>query len=359
MTVEVPEQDTNIDTPETMAAMSDEDFLKFFEEQSRAEVSNTVETEDTEPVLTDTPTDTSPPPDSEVQGQSKEVQDSNIPENTSEQQVNYEDFYKTLTTPFKANGRDFQVTDPQDMITLMQKGADYVKKMTEIKPLRRMGKLLEDNQISEDDIAFLLDLKAKKPEAIAKLVKESEVDIYGLDSIQTDSYTPQPIVVNEVDSMLQNTLDDLQATSATFTQTLHVVGNQWDDSSRQVISQNPELLRILDRQVADGTFNKIDNVLQYERAMGRLTGVSDIQAYVEIERRMGIGHQAMQPQPTPSPTQQAQSQAVAQQQQQQEQKRKQAAAAPRQTHAQTSQPSINVAAMSDDEFMKFMAAQGL
>ena len=352
MTVEVPEQDTNIDTPETMAAMSDEDFLKFFEEQSRAEVSNTVETEDTEPVLTDTPTDTSPHVDSEVQ-------DSNIPENTSEQQVNYEDFYKTLTTPFKANGRDFQVTDPQDMITLMQKGADYVKKMTEIKPLRRMGKLLEDNQISEDDIAFLLDLKAKKPEAIAKLVKESEVDIYGLDSIQTDSYTPQPIVVNEVDSMLQNTLDDLQATSATFTQTLHVVGNQWDDSSRQVISQNPELLRILDRQVADGTFNKIDNVLQYERAMGRLTGVSDIQAYVEIERRMGIGHQAMQPQPTPSPTQQAQSQAVAQQQQQQEQKRKQAAAAPRQTQTQNSQTSINVAAMSDDEFMKFMAAQGL
>lgn len=358
MTVEVPEQDTNIDTPETMAAMSDEDFLKFFEEQSRAEVSNTVETEVTEPVLTDTPTDTSPPPDSEVQGQSEEVQDSSIPENTSEQQVNYEDFYKTLTTPFKANGRDFQVTDPQDMITLMQKGADYVKKMTEIKPLRRMGKLLEDNQISEDDIAFLLDLKAKKPEAIAKLVKESEVDIYGLDSIQTDSYTPQPIVVNEVDSMLQNTLDDLQATSATFTQTLQVVGNQWDDSSRQTISQNPELLRILDRQVADGTFNKIDNVLQYERAMGRLTGVSDIQAYVEIERRMGIGHQAVQPQPTSSPTQQVQSQAVAQQQQQ-EQKRKQAAAAPRQTQTQTSQTSINVAAMSDDEFMKFMAAQGL
>lgn len=358
MTVEVPEQDTNIDTPETMAAMSDEDFLKFFEEQSRAEVSNTVETEVTEPALTDTPTDTSPHVDSEVQEPSEEVQDSNVPENTSEQQVNYEDFYKTLTTPFKANGRDFQVTDPQDMITLMQKGADYVRKMTEIKPLRRMGKLLEDNQISEDDIAFLLDLKAKKPEAIAKLVKESEVDIYGLDSIQTDSYTPQPIVVNEVDSMLQNTLDDLQATSATFAQTLQVVGNQWDDSSRQVISQNPELLRILDRQVADGTFNKIDNVLQYERAMGRLTGVSDIQAYVEIERRMGIGHQAVQPQPTSSPTQQVQSQAVAQQQQQ-EQKRKQAAAAPRQTQTQTSQTSINVAAMSDDEFMKFMAAQGL
>ena len=358
MTVEVPEQDTNIDTPETMAAMSDEDFLKFFEEQSRMEVSSNAETEDTEPALTDTPTDTSPHVDSEVQEPSEETQSSDIPENTPEQQVNYEDFYKTLTTPFKANGRDFQVTDPQDMITLMQKGADYVKKMTEIKPLRRMGKLLEDNQISEDDIAFLLDLKAKKPEAIAKLVKESEVDIYGLDSIQTDSYTPQPIVVNEVDSMLQNTLDDLQATSATFTQTLHVVGNQWDDSSRQIISQNPELLRILDRQVADGTFNKIDNVLQYERAMGRLTGVSDIQAYVEIERRMGIGHQAVQPQPTSSPTQQVQSQAVAQQQQQ-EQKRKQAAAAPRQTQTQTSQTSFNVAAMSDDEFMKFMAAQGL
>ena len=43
---------------------------------------------------------------------------------------------KTLTKPFKANGREIQITKPEDMISLMQKGLNYVKNMTELKPLK-------------------------------------------------------------------------------------------------------------------------------------------------------------------------------------------------------------------------------
>lgn len=348
MSVEIPEQDNSAE----LAAMSDEDFL------------NSVNSAET----------VAPAPDTEtsVSAEQAQAEEAVVAETLADAQstvdtsteavktvdVNYEEFFKTITKPFKANGKDFQVLDPNDAISLMQKGTDYVKKMTEIKPLRRIGKLLEENKLSEDDLAYLIDLKNKKPEAIAKLLKDSEVDLYGFDVEQGKDYAPVAPVVNEVDDALQSTLDDLQANSASFSQTIAVVGQQWDVASRETVAQHPQLLRVLDAQVANGTFAKIDSVMQYERALGRLDGMTDIQAYAEIERRL----QAAQPQ-TPSTVQAPVvipaapvPQANAQQQKLAEQRRQ--AAPPRQTKVE-SKPTTNLPAMSDEEFMKHLAQAGL
>ena len=348
MSVEIPEQDNSAE----LAAMSDEDFL------------NSVNSAET----------VAPAPDTEtsVSAEQAQAEEAVVAETLADAQstvdtsteavktvdVNYEEFFKTITKPFKANGKDFQVLDPNDAISLMQKGTDYVKKMTEIKPLRRIGKLLEENKLSEDDLAYLIDLKNKKPEAIAKLLKDSEVDLYGFDVEQGKDYAPVAPVVNEVDDALQSTLDDLQANSASFSQTIAVVGQQWDVASRETVAQHPQLLRVLDAQVANGTFAKIDSVMQYERALGRLDGMTDIQAYAEIERRL----QAAQPQtpstvqapvvipPAPVPQANAQRQKLAEQRRQ--------AAPPRQTKVE-SKPTTNLPAMSDEEFLKHLNQAGL
>ena len=196
MSVEIPEQDNSAE----LAAMSDEDFL------------NSVNSAETVAPAPNTETPASvvvPVPEAETTTESAPADTQ--PETLTQAQVDYEEFFKTITKPFKANGKDFQVLDPNDAISLMQKGTDYVKKMTEIKPLRRIGKLLEENKLSEDDLAYLIDLKNKKPEAIAKLLKDSEVDLYGFDVEQGKDYAPVAPVVNEVDDALQSTLDDLQA----------------------------------------------------------------------------------------------------------------------------------------------------
>lgn len=386
MTVENQELDTSVEHAQTtehdMSAMSDTEFLDYGAKLEAGQIADTqavesesvatesepltdtsLEVENPEPQETEANTDNADKPVGEEASNGEEVSELAPPV----EQVNYEEFHKLLTTPFKANGRDLHVTNPEDMIHLMQKGADYVKKMTEIKPLRRIGKLLEEHQLGEEDIAYLIDLKNKKPEAIAKLVKDSEIDIYGLDLEQGDSYSVVVPQVAEVNDVLQSTLDDLQATSATFSQTISVVGNQWDSASRDVISKNPHLLRILDQQVANGTFAQIDGIVQYERALGRLADVSDIQAYVEVERRLGIGSQSQQPQQQPIPQTQpltntppepnpAQVQQLTQQQKLVEQRKQ--AAPPRQTTTQT-QTHINPATMNDAEFLKFMASQGL
>lgn len=272
-------------------------------------------------------------------------------------ETDYEAFYKRLTQPFKANGKDFVITNPDDMITLMQKGTDYVKKMTELKPLRRIGKLLDEHQLTEADLAYLIDLKHKKPEAIAKLLKDSAVDPYSFDLEQGKNYAPVAPVVSEVDDALQSTLDELQATSATFAKTINVVGKQWDVQSREIIAQHPHLLKILDTQVANGAFDKINSVMEYERAMGRLTGLSDIQAYTEIERRLQGAAASQTTAPVQPPVVAQQPVQTPQQQQRSVEQRKQAAS-PRQTTVETP-VQINSPVLSDEEFLKQLAQLGI
>ena len=44
------------------------------------------------------------------------------------EQTDYQAFYEKLTKPFKANGREIQVQNADDMIALMQQGANYSKR---------------------------------------------------------------------------------------------------------------------------------------------------------------------------------------------------------------------------------------
>lgn len=334
----------NTEQLDAMAAMSDEDFLnsladaesKQLEESKEPDekVTDTQEVKSTEEVTAKETTESvaAVPP---VVGQASD-------------EINYKEFYERVTKPFKANGREIVVTNPDDLITLAQKGTDYVKKMTELKPLKRINKLLQDNGIAEDDLTYLIDLKAKKPEAIAKLLKDSEVDLYQFDVEQGNDYKPVAPTYNEVNEELTNVLDDLEKNSSTFKQTIAVIGQQWDEHSRNFIAQNPNLVRIIDAQIANGAFAKIDTIMQYERAVGRLDGMTDLEAYVAIEKQLAA-KQTVPP-------------AVTQQQQQPSKPStvdaRRQAAPPRQTKTDTPPLKINSPALSDADFLKELAKAG-
>ena len=359
MTQETTQQDTSNDT--TLAAMSDEDFLNAVatspvtepiptEQAAETPEAKEVESVPAETTVEEVPATPTEVPAEEAKGTEGVPQGTNKPET---QEVNYREFYEQMTKPFKANGREIQITKPEDMISLAQKGLNYVKNMTELKPIKQLNALLNQHGITQEDLGLLIELKQKKPEAIAKIVKESGVDIYGLDVDEADKYVPNAPQAPHINEALEATLEELKVSSPVFNQTIQVVGNQWDDSSRNMIAEHPQLLRIIDAQMADGTFAKIDSVVQYERALGRLVGLSDLEAYVEVERRL----QQVGSQPTPVVV--ASQQPVGTSQQQQVNNQRKSAAPPRAVKETVVNQPINSHALSDDEFLKQLASQGL
>ena len=218
--------------------------------------------------------------------------------------VDYKAAYEKLFTPFKANGRDIVVKDVEDAISLMQMGANYNKKMAALKPNLKLMKLLENNGLlNEERLSYLIDLEKKNPEAISKLVKESGLDPLDLDADKAGSYKPNTYTVDDREMELDTVLDELQGTP-TYNQTLSIVSNKWDGASKQVIAEQPQLLKVINSHVQSGIYDLISKEIESERMFGRLDGLSDIEAYRKvgdaIQARGGFNHLNPQVQ-TPAP----------------------------------------------------------
>ena len=208
--------------------------------------------------------------------------------------VDYKSAYEKLTAPFKANGRDITVKSVDDAIALMQMGANYNKKMAALKPNLKLMKMLENNGLlNEERIGFLIDLEKKNPEAISKLVKDSGLDPLDLDPGKASDYKPKTYTVDDREMELDAVLDEIQGTP-TYNQTLQIVSNTWDGPSKQIIANQPQLLKLINTHVQTGVYDLISKEMESERVFGRLNGLSDLEAYRQvgdsIQARGGFNH---------------------------------------------------------------------
>ena len=196
--------------------------------------------------------------------------------------VDYKSEYERLLAPFKANGRDIQVKSVDDAITLMQMGANYNKKMAALKPNLKLMKLLENHGLlSEGKLSYLIDLDKKNPDAINKLVKDSGLDPMELDTEKASEYKQTAYTVDDREIELDTVLDELQATP-TYNRTLDIVSNKWDVASKQVIAETPQILKVINDHVQNGIYDLIIKEVESERVFGRLSGLSDIEAYRQV-----------------------------------------------------------------------------
>ncbi len=192
------------------------------------------------------------------------------------------DFIAKVTAPFRANNKDMKVESAEDVVQLMQMGANYNKKMAAIKPNLKLLKLLENNKLLEEDkLNFLIDVSNGDPKAISKLVKDSKIDPTDINIEEESDYTPSKYKVNDAEVDLDMVLAEIKD-SPHYDKTIEVVSEVWDDKSKQKVAESPQLLTIINDHLASGVYELISQKVEKERMFGRLTGISDIDAYQKI-----------------------------------------------------------------------------
>ena len=290
-------------------------------------------------------------PEPEVDENGKPKTDPAKPEKVEPEAENvpdYKAFHDSVVgKAFKANGREITITNPEDVISLMQMGANYHEKMAALKPSRRILKMLEQHElVDEEKLGFLIDLHNKNPQAIAKLVQGSGIDLMDFDVEQGAGYQSQHQAPDENEITLEDTIQELKGSEG-FREVFNHVTTKWDLDSQNTLASNPGLLRILDSQKSSGVFDQIVNEISRERMLGRLVGVSDIQAYSAIEAQIQA-QQTAKAATIPAKateTKQVDEKAAA---------AKKAAAAPRQTtqSKKTLDNAEKLFSLSDEEFAK-------
>jgi len=361
-------QETNqIDEPEeeqTSDSESNEDVTQEIE----ASESNTDESEEDESddVVADSVEDTLLKDETAEDNTDPESQDTDVTTNTEivdtdgdtqkTAKIDFEGAYKRIMSPFKASKRMMQVNNVDDAISLMQKGADYNQKMQSLGPnLKIVSMLDKEGLLDATKLNNLIDLSKKNPKAIAKLIKESGIDPLDIDTDEEVDYNPTDYGVSDKEFRLDQALDDIKD-SPSFNKTINILSKEWDAESKSVVSENPGLINIINDHVTNGVYDRVQSIIDSERAVGRLNDVSDVVAYRQVaeflqsQGELVTEGQGVPPSQPSVPQTKANKEDTAKLQQ----KRKAAGSTKKTTSNKTS-ASPDYLKMTDDEFMKMSA----
>lgn len=192
------------------------------------------------------------------------------PAQAEETPIDYKAAYDQIMAPFKANGREISLNSPDDVVRLMQMGANYTKKMQALSPNLKLMRMLENNNLlDEQKISFLIDLDKKNPQAIQKLLHDGKIDPMDLDASETPAYQPGNHAVSDQEMSFHTVLGEVSSTQA-GQETLSVINSQWDQASKEAIFKEPEIMQIIDQQRSNGIYAKITAEMDRQIMLGSI-----------------------------------------------------------------------------------------
>ena len=197
------------------------------------------------------------------------------------------DFFKKVSAPFKADGREVTIKSPEDAIRLMQMGVNYSRRMEEMKPLRAQDQMLKDNGLNDAaKLNFLIDLSKGNPAAIKQLLLDYKIDPIDIDT--TDTATPYRATNYEGDPKDIAFDDAIKTTMAAEggRELVADINKEWDPVSIEALRDQPSIFQNILAQKSSGVYSKIKTELEYQRTMGFLTDVPFLQAYHQVGEAM-------------------------------------------------------------------------
>lgn len=234
----------------------------------------------------------------------------------------YKEAYDYIMEPFKAAGKEFQLRDFHEARGLMQQGIDYTKKQQQLKPRLMEMRTLENNGMLGDNLNYAIDLFQGKPEAVAKLIKEKNIDINSLQgtpekdewgnpiagSEKTNKYVPTDHRISEKDYEISNAIQEIKS-SPNYDKISNYL-NGVDDASGAKYFNNPKDLMGLKYLVDEGVHDEIIREIEYLRTVNNpiIAGLNDYDAYNKVgnyilqsKMQQLQAQQTQQVQPAPAP----------------------------------------------------------
>lgn len=204
-------------------------------------------------------------------------------EKTESSVTDYEEFYKTVMAPFKANGKTVELRSPDEAIQLMQMGANYTKKMQEIKPYRKVLMMLQNNELmDEDKLAYLIDLDKKDPAAIKKLLKDAEIDPFDLDLDSEDTYQAGNHRISDQEINFTTIMEEVRDSPA-GNETLMEITSSWDSASKELLWASPEVMKHVYQHRRIGIYDTIKSEVERQKTLGNIgPNVPFIHAYKQV-----------------------------------------------------------------------------
>ena len=280
-----------------LSDMSDEEFLALMNSKGTITATNSDKKTKTD---TNVPKDTNKRKSDTVDDKLKDQNTDKEPTKVDNQEVDYKSIYEQVFKPFKANGKEITPKSVEDIISLMQMGANYTKKMQLMAPMKKVVQSLDNAKIDEQELNFLIDVSKGDKEAIKQLLIKHKIDPLEIDLDGDNTYSPRNNIASDEDVEFNDTLMDIHDSLPRIQE---ILNNTWDDNSKKAILKDPRLMRALHEEVQMGRFDEVQKRLEAEKTFGRYKGVSDVNAYIDLVSKMEQERMKTKTQPeTPTKT---------------------------------------------------------
>ena len=263
-----------------LSDMSDEEFLALMDSKGTITATNSDKKIKTD---TNVPKDTNKRKSDAVDDKLKDQNTDKEPTKVDNQEVDYKSIYEQVFKPFKANGKEITPKSVEDIISLMQMGANYTKKMQLMAPMKKVVQSLDNAKIDEQELNFLIDVSKGDKEAIKQLLIKHKIDPLEIDLDGDNTYSPRNNIASDEDVEFNDTLMDIHDSLPRIQE---ILNNTWDDNSKKAILKDPRLMRALHEEVQMGRFDEVQKRLEAEKTFGRYKGVSDVDAYIDLVSKM-------------------------------------------------------------------------
>ena len=278
----IDEDDIDSVSKEQLDALNDDEFTEYL---NTGKLPNHIKTNSNKNIkedIKDTTVNTESTTNSVKQEQVEEQKQEDTKEETATDTIDYKAVYDSIFKPFKANGKTIAPRNAEDVISLMQMGANYTKKMQLMAPMKRAVESLNKAGINEEELNFLIDIHNGDKEAIKNLLKKNEIDPIDLDMEDT-KYIPKNNIASDADVEFSETLMDIESSLPKIQE---ILNKTWDSKSKQLVLKDPQLMRALHQEIEMGRFDEVQQRLEIEKTFGRYKGVSDIEAYIDLVTKM-------------------------------------------------------------------------
>ena len=288
-------------------SLTDEDFMRAMESQEDQDKTSETNIEDTQVTNTGSTnldtnqenddsneeTEGSEQEDDKEQSQevdsgkqesdTKDIAEQNT-ENQETTQIDYKAFYEAVTQDYKASGKTMPgVKEPEKFIKALQMATDYALKTAALKPVLKRVKMLEE--VSDEDLAEMLDFKKRNPEVIKKALKEANIDPLELDMDKVN-YVPQVQMISDSEYDFRETVDELSK-DAKFNDTKQLILSGLDAKSKELALTDTRVLKALHQEVVSGRIEQIQAKALELRTFGSVDSyITDLELYATIARQM-------------------------------------------------------------------------
>lgn len=295
-----PEQERiwNSDEELPVATVKDtvDDEFELDEEDTETESSEELE----QPDNTDNVEDSDNQDEVDEESKDEEVEDKESDTDKPDDTAKTPEAKSTTEQTFKvkANGMEYDFK-LDELLALAPKAMDYTKKMQEIAPWRKTISALKETGFGEQDVNLMIDVLKGNKEAIAAVIKRTGVDTLDLDTESDKQYSPNQYGVDSNTARIQEIVSEIYA-DPEYAKTERVVDTVWDRASRNILQENPEMIRALHTDIKTGIYDAVAPIAFKMKALDGGTK-SDIEYYMLAGQQFNEAQQITAKVNTPSP----------------------------------------------------------